>query len=367
VLWWGNRAGGAFGTNAEEGTEAPPPLESLQRFIGPADLWPIGSVWNYHSGKAHSVFDNISAFTGGINNRYGTATGAEDYSRKSELQNYENTRSFFEAWSTHEYTQSFGVIFWMQNNAWPSVHWNLYDYYFKPGGGYFGARKANEPVHITYDYLTRGVSVVNSTLGARTGLTATATVYNIPNLAQQYTNTVSLTAPANAATPLFTVPALTGLSATYFIRLQLKDSAGALVSNNLYWYSTSPDVLGNKSTWYKTAVKSYANLTGLSSLASNPNVTATVARTTTGSEQTVTVTLQNTSTTNLAFFVRPEVTAGNGGLEVVPVSYTDNYVSLWPGESTTITATYQTSDLGGQPPFLRIRGYNVPTTSVAVP
>ncbi len=255
----------------------------------------------------------------------------------------------------------------MQNNAWPSVHWNLYDYYFKPGGGYFGARKANEPVHITYDYLTRGVSVVNSTLGARTGLTATATVYNIPNLAQQYTNTVSLTAPANAATPLFTVPALTGLSATYFIRLQLKDSAGALVSNNLYWYSTSPDVLGNKSTWYKTAVKSYANLTGLSSLASNPNVTATVARTTTGSEQTVTVTLQNTSTTNLAFFVRPEVTAGNGGLEVVPVSYTDNYVSLWPGESTTITATYQTSDLGGQPPFLRIRGYNVPTTSVAVP
>jgi len=366
VLWWGNGSGGAFGTNAEEGTESPPPLESLQKFIGPADLWPIGSVWNYHSGKAHSVFDNITAFTNGVNNRYGTTNGVEDYSRKSELQNYENTKSFFEAWSSHEYTQSFGVIFWMQNNAWPSVHWNLYDYYFKPGGGYFGARKANEPVHIAYDYLTRGVSVVNSTLGARTGLTATATVYNIPNLAQQYTTQVAVTAAANSATQLFTIPALTGLSTTYFIRLQLKDAAGALVSNNLYWYSTSPDVLGNRSTWYKTAVKSYANLTGLNSLASNPNVTATAARTAAGGQDTVTITLQNTSTTNLAFFVRPEVTAGNGGNEVLPVSYTDNYVSLWPGESTTITATYQTSDLGGQQPFLRIRGYNVPTSSIAV-
>jgi exo-1,4-beta-D-glucosaminidase len=368
VLWWDTtQNGGAFGTNAEEGTEAPPPLESLQRFIGPADLWPIGSVWGYHSGKAHSVFDNITQFSNGVNNRYGTATGAADFSVKSELQNYENIRSFYEAWNSHEYTQSFGVIFWMQNNAWPSVHWNLYDYYFKPGGGYFGARKANEPVHISYDYVTRNVFAVNSTLTARSGLTATATIYNVPDLSQKYTNQVTVTVPANAATQLFTIPALTGLSTTYLIRLQLKDSAGAVVSNNLYWYSTTPDVLGNRSTWYKTAIKTYANFTGLNSLPQNPNVTASVARTVSGTQQTVTITLQNTSATNLAFFLRPEVTAGNGGTEVVPVSYTDNYVSLWPGESTTITATYQTADLAGQAPFLRVRGYNIPTTSIPVP
>ena len=57
VLWWDtSQAGSAFGTTGEEGTESPPPLESLQKFIGPADLWPIGSVWNYHSGAPHSVF-----------------------------------------------------------------------------------------------------------------------------------------------------------------------------------------------------------------------------------------------------------------------------------------------------------------------
>src|SRR5439155_2809874 len=146
-----------------------------------------------------------------------------------------------------------------------SVHWNLYDWYYKPGGGYFGAKKANEPAHIAFDYSTRKVYVVNSTLAARTGLTATATLYDVPSLTQEGpTQSVAVSAPANASTQVLTVPAPATLSPTYFIRLQLRDAAGTLVSNNLYWYSTSPDVLGNHSTWYKTQVKSSANLTGLS-------------------------------------------------------------------------------------------------------
>jgi exo-1,4-beta-D-glucosaminidase len=166
---------------------------------------------------------------------------------------------------------------------------------------------------------------------------------------------------------VLTIPTVSGLSTTYFIRLRLEDSTGAVVSNNLYWYSTSPDKLGNSSTWWKTAVHSYANLTGLNSLASNPSVTASVSRTVSGGSETVSITLNNMSATNIAFFLRPEITAGNGGNEVLPVTYTDNDVSLFPGESTTITARYQTSDLGGQPPYLQVKGYNVPTTSTPVP
>jgi exo-1,4-beta-D-glucosaminidase len=247
------------------------------------------------------------------------------------------------------------------------VHWNLYDYYFKPGGGYFGSKKANEPVHIAYDYATKKVFVVNSTLTARSGLTATATLYNIPDLAQKYTTSVPVTAVANSSTQVLTIPAVTGLSTSYFIRLQVKDASGATVSNNLYWYSTTADTFGNKSNWYRTTPKNYANLTGLNSLPANPNLNATVSRTISGGQETATITLTNTSSTNLAFFVRPEVTAGNGGAEVVPVTYTDNYLSLWPGESTTVTAVYQTADLGGQAPYLRLRGYNTPTSSIPVP
>src|SRR5439155_17583831 len=147
---------------------------------------------------------------------------------------------------------------------------------------------------------------------------------------------VPVSAPANASTQVLTLPTVAGLSTTYFIRLQLRDSSGALVSNNLYWYSTTPDVLSGHASWYRTTVKSYANFTGLNALASNSNVTASASRTVSGDQQTVNITLSNGSATNIAFFVRPEVTAGNGGNEVVPIGYSVNYVALWAGESTTI-------------------------------
>jgi exo-1,4-beta-D-glucosaminidase len=302
-----------------------------------------------------------------VNKRYGTTTSAADYSNKSELLSYESTRAFFEAWNGYEYTQSFGDIFWMQNNAWPSVHWSLYDYYFKPAGGYFGTKKADEPVHILYDYFGKNVKVVNSTLTGYTGMTAVATVYNIPDLTQKYTNQVSLNVPANASTQAFTIPTISGLTTTYFIRLQLKNASGQVVSSNLYWYSNSPDTFGNKSNWYSTAVSNYANLTGLNSLAANSNLAASASRTSTSGRDTVTITLTNNHASNLAFFVRAEVTAGSNGLEVLPVTYTDNYVSLFPGESVTLTASYATSDLGGQSPYLRVRGYNIPTVNIAIP
>jgi exo-1,4-beta-D-glucosaminidase len=366
VLWWDtSKSGSAFGTTAEEGFESPPPLESQLKFLSPADTWPQGAAFNFHAGKR--PFDDIHWYTNGVNNRYGTTTSAADYSNKSELLSYESTRAFFEAWNGNEYTQTFGTIFWMQNNAWPSIHWSLYDYYFKPAGGYFGTKKADEPVHILYDYFTKNVKVVNSTLTAQSNMNASVTVYNIPTLAQQYTNQVTLNVPANAATQAFTIPTISGLSTTYFIRLQVRNSLNQLVSNNLYWYSTSPDTLGNKSNWYSTAVSNYANLTGLNTLASNTSVTASASRTIASGQETVTITLTNTSATNIAFFTRAEVTAENNGLEVLPVTYTDNYVSLFPGESMTITAKYATTDLGGQSPYLRIRGYNVPQFSIAVP
>jgi exo-1,4-beta-D-glucosaminidase len=367
VLWWDtSRGGSAFGTTAEEGTESPPPVESLRKFIPPEDLWPIGPVWNYHSGKAGSAFDDIDLYTKALNGRYGATTDVNAYSKKSELQNYENTRAFFEAWNSHEYKRSFGTIFWMLNNGWPSLRWNLFDYFLKPGGSYFGAKKANEPVHIAYDYVTRKVYVVNSTLHARNNLTVTATLYNIPGLRVAARTKAQVSAAPNASTRALALPAVKGLSATYFIRLQLKSSVGSVISRNLYWYSTTPDVLSNNNNWYMTGVKTYANLRGLNRLASNTGVTAAVKRRVGLGRERVKVTLRNRSAKNVAFFLRPEITAGKGGNEVLPINYSDNYVSLWPGQSSTITATYQTADLRGRSPYLRLRGYNVPTHSARI-
>jgi exo-1,4-beta-D-glucosaminidase len=201
VLWWDtSQSGSAFGSTAEEGFEAPPPLESQLKFLSSSDTWPQGTAFNYHAGSKNP-FDNIHWFTDGVNKRYGTTISAADYSKKAELLSYESTRAFFEAWNANEYTQNFATIFWMQNNAWPSIHWNLYDYYFKPAGGFYGTKKADEPVHILYDYFGKNIKVVNSTLTAYSNMTASITVYNIPTLSQQFTNQITgLTVPANTST-----------------------------------------------------------------------------------------------------------------------------------------------------------------------
>jgi exo-1,4-beta-D-glucosaminidase len=365
IYWYANTTtGGAFGFCAEQGGESVPPEETLRRFLAPSSLWPIGPEYGYHAGA--SPFDNLNFYNPGVNSRYGAAGNITQYADRAQLLNYESERAQFEAFGANAYTLAQGTIYWMLDNAWPSVHWNLYDYYFKPGGGYFGTKKALEPVHILYDYSTRNVKVFNSTLAAANGLTASARVYNIPDLTLKYSNQVTLGFPANASTPVFTIPTITGLTTTYFIRLQLRNASNELVSDNLYWYSTSPDGLGKKSDWYHTAVSSYANLTGLNSLAANNSVTASDTWSSEGNADRVEITLHNTSATNVAFFLRPEVTAGADGLEVVPITYSDNDVTLFPGESTTITARYDHADLGGQAANVRVRGYNVPAFSNGV-
>ncbi|MFJ7246679.1 hypothetical protein ACIQWA_18790 [Kitasatospora sp. NPDC098652] len=54
------------------------------------------------------------------------------------------------------------------------------------------------------------------------------------------------------------------------------------------------------------------------------------------------------------------------GRPVLPVTWSDNQVSLWPGESTTLTATVRSADLAGTVPSLRISGWNTDTVIQAV-
>jgi exo-1,4-beta-D-glucosaminidase len=145
VYWTSDtRNGGAFGFNTET-SPGPviPPVESLRKMLPEDHLWPIDHVWNYHAGGG--LFQNLSIFTRALNKRYGTATGLEDYVKKAQAMNYEAQRAMFEAYRARKYRAT-GLIQWMLNDAWPSLIWHLYDYYLRPAGGYFGTKRACEPL-----------------------------------------------------------------------------------------------------------------------------------------------------------------------------------------------------------------------------
>jgi exo-1,4-beta-D-glucosaminidase len=252
----------------------------------------------------------------------------------------------------------------MLDAAWPSVNWNLFPSSLQPGGAFFGTQEANEPLHIAYDYATGRVDVTNSTLRPRSGLTASATVYDVPSLRRRRTVRVAdLTAPANASSSVLRVPAVRRVTGTYFLRLRLLDRAGAVVSDNLYWLAARPDALAGHHSWFHTPVSTYADLSGLHDLPRDTAVTASAARRVRGDRETVEITVRNGSATDVAFFLRAAITAGPGGDEVAPVDYSRNLFSLFPGESTTISATYRTADLDGTEPVLSVGGFNVPTAS----
>ena len=189
----------------------------------------------------------------------------EDFAAKSQMQTYEGVRAMYEAYSRNKY-ESTGVIQWMLNNAWPSMIWHLYDYYLRPAGGYFGAKRAMEALHPIYGYDDHSIWVVSSQYEDVKGLKLTTKIYNL-DMTEKFSHEDSLDAPADSTAKIFTLPEVDGLSPTYFVALRLTDSAGKLVGSNFYWLSTKPETIDwAKSTWYMTPTDSFADYTALAQL-----------------------------------------------------------------------------------------------------
>jgi exo-1,4-beta-D-glucosaminidase len=351
--------GGAHGFNTETSPGAAvPPIESLRRMLPADHLWPIDDVWNYHAGGGQ--FRTLEPFTRALTARYGAASDVEDYATKAQLMAYEGERAMFEAYARNKYAST-GVIQWMLNNAWPSMIWHLYDYFLRPGGGYFGAKKACEPVHVQYSYDDRSVVFVNGT-DRQVGATIVARVLNL-DLSEKFAREMPVDMAPDSTGRVFTIPELAGLSPTYFVDLRLVSSAGRTLSSNLYWLSTTPDDLDwEKSTWFMTPVKAYADFSALETLPA-ARVTTSMTVTRRGAEEDARVTLRNPGRT-LAFFVRLQIAKHTTGEEVLPVLWEDNYISLWPGETRVLKATYNVKDLGAARPKLVVSGWNVPAGAV---
>ncbi len=362
VYWLADtKAGGAYGYNTETSPgPAIPTRESLEKFIPKEHLWPIDDVWNYHAGKER--FTTVNVFTDGLTRRYGPATSLDDYERKAQAMTYDGQRAMFEAYGRNKYTST-GVIQWMLNNSWPSLIWHLYDYYLVPAGGYFGTKKAMEPVHVQYGYDDHSVAVVNDTRNAVPGVKVSATIYNL-DATQVATDGGTLDLASDSSTKVLDLPLPDKISTTYFLKLKLQDAKGKLLSDNFYWLSTKADTLDwakRKDTVY-TPQKDFADLTGLNSL---PQVTLSVhaAKTTAGGRDTITVTVKNPSS-SIAFMAHLRLTSGPGGDDVVPIFWSDNYFSLLPDEERVITANYDVSGLDGKAGVLVMDGYNVVSSAV---
>lgn len=355
-------AGGAYGYNTETSPgPAIPTRQSLARFIPKEHLWPIDDVWNYHAGGER--FTTVNVFTDGLNRRYGQATSLDDYERKAQAMTYDGQRAMFEAYARNKYTST-GVIQWMLNNAWPSLIWHLYDYYLMPAGGYFGTKKACEPIHVQYSYDDHSVAVVNSTYEALKGIKVSAKIYNL-DAKEKGTKEATLDFAPDSSMKAFDLPKLDDLTKTYFLRLALHDRAGNLVSDNFYWLSTKADILDWKArqdTVY-TPQAQFGDLTGLSTLP-QVKLESSASRASDAEKGKMRVSVKNPGN-SVAFMVHLRLARGEGGEDVVPVLWEDNYFSLLPGEQREVAVSYAASALGDKEAAVEVEGFIVTPSRAA--
>jgi len=354
--------GGAYGFNTETGPgPAIPSLESLKKMLPADHQWPQDSVWAYHAGG--EGFQNLSVFDGAMKATYGEAKTAERYNQIAQSMAFDGERAMFEAYGRNKYDAT-GVIQWMLNNAWPSSIWHLYDYYLDAGGGYYGTKKACELLHIQYSYDDHSIYVVNSVYEASAGLTASAHVYDL-DLKERFSKSSAVNSGPDSSVKAFDIPqeVFQGGSNTYFVRLELKDAKGAVVSRNFYWVPAKlTEFDWAKTTYTHTPAKTSEDMTALANLpAARLKAGAQVAG------QIVHLRISNASKA-LAFQVAAELDDEHGA-RLPRITWSDNYVALMPGEERELTASIPADMLvnakGAAGWKVKVGGWNTEAVSVA--
>jgi exo-1,4-beta-D-glucosaminidase len=350
--------GGAHGFNTETSPgPAIPSLDSLKKMLPAKDLWPQDEVWDYHAGSG--VFKNTHLFDDAMTAMYGPAKTAAAYNRVAQAMAFDGERAMFEAYGRNKYTST-GVIQWMLNNAWPSTFWHLYDYYLDAGGGYYGAKRACELLHVQYSYDDHSIYVVNSMYAASPDLTVSASIYDL-KLHELFHKTTKMDSAADSSIKAMDIPdsVFQANSSVYFVRLELRKANGEVVSRNFYWVPQKlTEFDWGKTKYTYTPAKTYADLTALSSL---PPARIEASLTIKG--RMLRLHLRNPSR---ALVFQLAATAHDArGKEITPLPWSDNYIELMPGEKRDLRAELPQHLKGEGNLSVTVSGWNVKTAIIS--
>ena len=331
----------------ETGIPSQPPYNSLAKII-PNLVWdsklpfPLNHSWGYHdaatgNGKYDKYYESMVK-------KYGAPSSMIDFSDKMQLMNATGYQGIFEA-AGHKLNDIGGVMLWKLNAAFPSVIWQIFDWYQEPNAGYYFMQNACEPVHIQLNALDYKVTVINRTYKSMPNLSVQADVYGTDSkLLFQQTNKLSLA--ASDVKELFSLSKVLAESKDVnFVVLNLKNALGKVISHNVYWLAADD------------------NYTTLSALPQTTIETAIIKTEDVEAETKWTVKFSNKSD-KIAFFIHPQLLSD--GEEVLPCFWSSNYFSLAPGESTTVTVSTNSNQFINENQEILLEGWNIKKTRLPI-
>lgn len=309
--------------NPESGSVGSPEIESMREMMSEADLkafprkgFTRNYVWRYHKDLGYG--DHLE--------QYGEVKDIETYCKYAQAVNYDQYRSFMEGWASHLWSWYTGILIWKTQNPWTALRGQMYDWYLDVNACLYGTRKGCEPLHPFYNPATREVALLNSGLETQKALMVRAQLYDRSgNVFWQETYSTDM--EANQVKQLGSVPkpgSESGVGSevadgVYFLKLTLlsdkKEKSEPLFSQ-VYWLTTVP--------------KDYTTLNQLPSC--RPVVVAFLQE----EEGRYKGKVSMESVDGISFFNRVKVLDKATGKRILPVHYSDNYITLMPGDRQEI-------------------------------
>jgi hypothetical protein len=340
-------AGGDWVFKDETGIPSQPPYSILPKIITNL-VWdkslpfPLNNSWGYHdAATGNGRYDN---YYKEMAKRYGEPASMKEFSDKMQLMNASGYQGIFEA-AGHKLNDIGGVMLWKLNAAFPSVVWQVYDWYLVPNAGYYFMQNACEPVHIQLNTKDLNVEILNRTYRPVTSLTAQIDLYGTDSKSK-FANKENLNlAPTEVREYISLSSFLSKPGEVTFVVLNLKDPEGRIVSHNIYWISADADYKALNSLPRSTVSVKVLKFEKLNN------------------ENRWTIQFSNTSD-RIAFFINPQLISG--GEEVAPSFWSDNYFTLAPKESLTVTVGCPPATISGGATVIKVEGWNVEETISAL-
>jgi hypothetical protein len=304
--------------------------------------FPLNNTWGYHD--ACTGNGRWDQYYREMIKRYGEPETMERFCDKMQLMNAVGYQGIFEA-AGHKFNDIGGVMLWKLNAAFPSVVWQVYDWFLMPNSGYYFMQNACEPVHIQLNLSNNKVMVLNRTYKQVSGLTAQVNVFSLDSKPVFSENINVSLSSTDIKETLSLDKVLKETGGVKFVVLNLKNQSGEVISNNVYWISSDGD--------FKS----------LNEMAET-NLNVSVLKEAKGkNDPEWNIQIKN-NTGKIAFFIRPQLMSG--GKEILPSFWSRSYFTLAPGESTEVTVSCPSAELSGVSPVLKVSGWNVPVTEIGL-
>lgn len=335
-----------FTCKNEIGLASPPPINSMRRAIPnfgqpDANSFPLNQAFGYHDATSEMYRTTHRL----IHSQIGEASGINEYLWMADLFNAAGYRNIFEA-ANQARPRNAGTHLWKVNAAWPSMMWQVFDWYLRPNAGYYSMRSACQPMHVQYSPVDYSIQVVSTRDAVQRALRVAAAIFDVAGK-QVFSQSWTVDAAADTNTRVGVLPSFVGDGRLFFVGLTLSDAAGREMDR-------CRTVLQKDAMWKELLQMAPADVE-----------TRVLEQTSEDAETMMRVAVRNASGV-VAVNTWVEVLRGAGGEELLPSFWSDNGFTLLPGESRDLTVRFRSKLLRTADAHLVCEGWNARPREIRV-